>query len=88
MSFFNTSICHDARKLLPMLPGVRFLPRRLPQNCRAGAHRYGPGNTVGPGILRRVCQECTAVSIDLTAEETEVSAGLFTDRPETVSAGR
>ena len=69
-----------------MLAPVRLLPRRLPQECRNGAHRYGRGTSVAPGILRRVCEHCAGVSIDLTAEEAQVSAGLFTDRAETASA--
>lgn len=35
-------------------------------NCRKGIHSFGPTQEVGGGISRRVCDRCSAVSIDLT----------------------
>jgi hypothetical protein len=36
-------------------------------SCRRGSHRYGDPLNVGAGIVRRVCQSCGSVSIDVTA---------------------
>jgi hypothetical protein len=35
-------------------------------SCRRGGHRYGAPLNVGAGILRRVCQACGSVSIDVS----------------------
>lgn len=37
--------------------------------CRKGRHAYGEEQNVGAGILRRVCDVCGSVSIDLTQAE-------------------
>ncbi len=63
-----------------MLPSVNLLPRRVPAECRAGAHRLGPAQQVSPGINRRICVHCSHVSIDLTAQDTAPDPSLFTDR--------
>jgi hypothetical protein len=34
--------------------------------CRRGHHHYGESQNVGAGILRRVCDTCGEVTIDLT----------------------
>lgn len=33
--------------------------------CLVGRHNYGEDHGVGAGILRRVCEVCGAVTIDL-----------------------
>lgn len=43
--------------------------RRL--SCRRGRHDYGANQNIGAGIIRRVCEACGAVNIDLS--ETELS---------------
>ena len=63
-----------------MLTTVRLFPRRLPAECRAEPHRFGEAQHVGPGILRRICVNCSHVSIDLTAEDALPDLSLFTDR--------
>ncbi len=71
-----------------MLTSVKLLPRRLPAECKAEAHRFGEAQQVGTGIVRRVCVHCSHVSIDLTAQETAPDLGLFTDRSGTSAAGK
>ena len=66
--------------MVDMLTDVWSRKSRIPQACRSGAHRYGAGSVVAAGILRRICQECSAVSIDLTAEDVELEPALFSDR--------
>lgn len=34
--------------------------------CRRGRHDYGQHQNIGAGIVRRVCDVCGAVTIDLT----------------------
>jgi hypothetical protein len=48
--------------------------RKARTDCRAGRHRYGSGQQVGGGIVRRVCAACGAVSIDLTAADETLPA--------------
>ena len=45
--------------------------RHKRSNCRRGRHSYGEDQNIGAGIIRRVCDTCGAVNIDLS--ETEVS---------------
>jgi hypothetical protein len=66
-----------------MLIGVRLLPRRQPAECKADSHRFGAPQLVGPSILRRICIQCSHVSIDLTARDEPPDPALFTDRPGT-----
>lgn len=54
--------------------------RKAKANCRAEQHRFGSGQVIGGGILRRVCSACGAVSIDLTSVEDPVTIGAFRDR--------
>ena len=35
-------------------------------DCRRGSHEYDKPQSVGAGIIRRVCSLCSAVTIDLT----------------------
>jgi hypothetical protein len=37
--------------------------------CRKGSHDYAEGQHIGAGIMRRVCQTCAYVTIDLTRSE-------------------
>ena len=68
-------------KVVPTLREVRFFNRsRTPAECRDDAHRYTSSQRIGPGIERRICGVCSAISIDLTADDTELAQGLFTDR--------
>lgn len=34
--------------------------------CRRGRHYYGASQNIGGGIVRRVCETCGEVTIDLT----------------------
>lgn len=36
-------------------------------DCRKGRHHYGSIQNIGAGIGRRVCETCSAVTIDLTS---------------------
>lgn len=63
-----------------MLTTVKLLPRRLSAECKAEAHRFGEAQQVGPGIIRRICVDCSRVSIDLTARDAPPGPTLFTDR--------
>ena len=42
--------------------------------CRA-SHLYGPGQAIGAGILRYICSDCGAVSIDITGADAPTSTG-------------
>jgi hypothetical protein len=53
-------------------------PRTNRAACRKGHHRYGEAQSIGAGILRRVCESCGEVSIDLTGVE-EVAAPVARD---------
>jgi hypothetical protein len=59
--------------------------RRDKPNCRKGIHLFGPAQEVGGGITRRVCELCSAVSIDLTGAHPMGTPSLddFTRRPAT-----
>ena len=73
--------------MVPTLRDVSFFARsKSPAECRDGGHRYTASQKIGPGIQRRICGACSAVSIDLTAEDEDISHGLFTDRAESVPA--
>ena len=37
--------------------------------CKKGRHIYGESQNIGAGILRRVCEACGEVTIDLTGAE-------------------
>lgn len=52
--------------------------RRARADCRRGHHRYGSGQEIGGGIVRRVCLACGAVSIDLTGATQPHETRLFT----------
>jgi hypothetical protein len=45
-------------------PGEKV--RRNRAACRKGRHSYGASQNVGAGIVRRVCDVCSEVTIDLT----------------------
>ena len=60
--------------------------RRVRSACRRGRHFYGEGQHVGGGIVRRVCDECGEVSIDLTQVE-EVTRPLGRMRRRSMSGG-
>jgi len=38
-------------------------------DCRKGRHTYGESQHVGAGIVRQVCDVCSAVTIDLTSAD-------------------
>jgi hypothetical protein len=48
--------------------------------CRKGRHYYGEAQNIGAGILRRVCETCGEVTIDLTGAE-EVTEPVLRDSP-------
>lgn len=43
--------------------------KRRVTDCRKGGHDYAEGQHIGAGIMRRVCQTCAYVTIDLTGSE-------------------
>ena len=45
-------------------------------DCRKGSHDYAEGQHIGAGIVRRVCQTCAYVTIDLSGAEAISSPGL------------
>ncbi len=53
-------------------------------SCRKGRHLYGESKKVGGGILRRVCEACGEVTIDLTVAD-ELTTPLVR-RPDKVSS--
>ncbi len=50
---------------------------RRRSSCRNGIHVMGEPSIVGGGIVRRVCENCGAVEIDLPAETPVDCPGLF-----------
>lgn len=44
-------------------------PKHRIADCRKGTHDYAEGQHVGAGIMRRVCQTCAYVTIDLTGSQ-------------------
>lgn len=44
-------------------------PKHRIADCRKGSHEYGDGQHIGAGIMRRMCQTCAYVTIDLTGSE-------------------
>ncbi|MFP5332365.1 MAG: hypothetical protein ACLGHX_08420 [Acidimicrobiia bacterium] len=57
------------------------LLRRAPKTCRT-RHSYGPGQSIGAGIIRYVCSACGAVSIDLTQADTAPTIGSLFEASE------
>lgn len=49
--------------------------RRRRAACRRGRHSYGADQHIGAGIIRRVCEVCSSVNIDLT--EVELTAPVL-----------
>jgi len=45
-------------------------------DCRKGNHAYAEGQHIGAGIMRRVCQTCAYVTIDLTGSELKVDGTI------------
>ena len=43
--------------------------RHRRSDCRKGRHQYGESQNIGAGIVRRVCEVCADVTIDLTNAE-------------------
>ncbi len=43
-------------------------------DCRKGRHDYEQGQHIGAGIMRRVCQTCAYVTIDLSGVEDDFRA--------------
>ena len=44
-------------------------PKTSRAACKRGRHHYGIPQNIGAGILRRVCDTCGEVTIDLTGVE-------------------
>ena len=59
-------------------PGIKPRKHRR-SDCRKGLHEYGEPQNIGAGILRRVCDACAAVTIDLT-QAGELTAPLVSTR--------
>jgi hypothetical protein len=55
--------------------------RKAKVDCQVGRHRFGSLQTVGGGIVRRVCTACSSITIDLTGVQEQItSAELFVGR--------
>lgn len=64
-------------------PGIRP-PKHRRSDCRKGLHEYGEPQNIGAGILRRVCDACAAVTIDLT-QAGELTTPLVSTRSNIIS---
>jgi hypothetical protein len=53
--------------------------------CRKGRHDYADGQHIGAGIVRRVCQTCAYVTIDLTGAEATSLSELYGVTPLTAA---
>ncbi len=60
--------------------------RARKNGCKHGHHRLGEAVPVGGGIMRRTCELCGAVNLDLTEAVTPGSPRLFAGRKENLSA--
>ena len=45
------------------------IARHRRSDCRKGRHQYGESQNIGAGIVRRVCEVCAYVTIDLTSAD-------------------
>lgn len=54
--------------------------------CRHGHHQLGEGTPVGGGIMRRTCELCGAVTIDLTEAAPPERTSLFVGRRSSLPA--
>ena len=59
-------------------------PRARRSDCRKGRHTYGESQGIGAGLLRRVCELCSAVTIDLTNAD-ELTTPLPQPQPNILS---
>lgn len=59
-------------------------PRLKRLSCRKGRHDFGEAQHIGGGITRRVCQACSAVSIDLTGAH-EVESPIVSENKGVIS---
>ncbi len=59
-------------------------PRARRSDCRNGRHTYGESQGIGAGLLRRVCELCSAVTIDLTNAD-ELTTPLPPPQPNILS---
>ena len=53
-------------------------PRQRRLACRRGRHEFGEPQHIGAGIVRQVCDVCSAVTIDLTGAY-EAKTALISD---------
>ncbi|MEA1901918.1 MAG: hypothetical protein U9N56_00160 [Actinomycetota bacterium] len=58
---------------------VRPEQKARKSDCRKGRHTYGESQNVGAGLLRRVCDLCSTVTIDLTQAD-EVTSPVLKSR--------
>lgn len=47
-------------------PAPKASDRHRKAECRKGRHHFGSNQNIGAGITRRVCDTCSAITIDLT----------------------
>lgn len=45
------------------------IQRHRKSHCKKGRHEYGESQNVGAGILRRICEVCGIINIDLTSAD-------------------
>ncbi len=58
--------------------------RHRRSSCRKGRHRYGEPQHIGAGIIRKVCEVCSSVTIDLTGAY-EAKAPIISDNRAIIS---
>lgn len=56
----------------------RISMRRTKVDCSTGRHRYGTAQPIGGGIVRRVCDACHSISIDLGEVDEEATLAIRT----------
>jgi hypothetical protein len=61
-------------------------PKHRIADCRKGSHAYAEGQHIGAGIMRRVCETCSYVTIDLTGSELKADGTI--ERSQLISARR
>jgi hypothetical protein len=55
-------------------------PKHRIADCRKGSHAYAEGQHIGAGIMRRVCETCSYVTIDLTGSELKADGTIERSR--------
>lgn len=62
--------------------------RKARIECRQEHHRFGSAQPVGGGIVRRICDACGSISIDLTEVDDAHLPALFQARMSALDPAR